>query len=382
MRNMNNRQRFNACMHYQPVDRAPLVDFGFWDETVVLWHRQGLPAWVKNHKPESWVSFFDMDFTLRKEHARVKVKWGLSPEFRKQVVEDRGEEEVFQQADGVRVLRQKFMRSIPKPQRYLLTNRESWKKYYLPRLDPTRSQRYPHDWDAQVKVWRDDQRHHPVFLSGGSLYGVLRNWMGMENLSLVVYDDPAWFEEMVTTLADNYIAILTRFLETGGRFDGCHMWEDMCYNAGPLLSPRHFKKFLLPQYKRITSLLRRYGVDVVYLDCDGNIEALMPLWLEAGVNCMFPLEIGTWGADPIRYRRQYGRDLLIMGGFDKHLLAGSKAEIEKEVYRLLPLVEEGGFIGFCDHLVPPDVPFENYCFYVNTIRQVWGGGLKPLNFSG
>lgn len=359
-------------MHYQPVDRSPLVDFGFWDETIVLWRKQGLPEWVKNHLPQTWVDHFGVDFSLRKEHTRVKVQWNLSPFFKKRVIEDLGDEEIFQQSDGVQVLRQKFMRSIPKPQRYQLRDRDSWRKIYLPRLNPDRWQRYPVDWDHQVKNWCNPDREDPVFLSGGSLYGLLRNWMGLENLSLVVYDDPAWFEEMVTTLADLYIEILRRFLDTGGIFDACHMWEDMCYNAGPLLSPRHFKRFLSPHYRRITDLLHHHVVDVIYLDCDGNIEALMPLWLEVGVNCMFPLEIGTWGADPIKYRRQYGRDLLIIGGFDKHILAGTKTEIEKEVYRLLPLVEAGGYIGCCDHLVSPDVPLDNYEFFVETIRRIWG----------
>ena len=105
----------------------------------------------------------------------------------------------------------------------------------------------------------------------------------------------------------------------------------------------------------------------------------MPQWLDAGLICMFPVEIGTWGADPIRYRNEYGKDLLIMGGFDKHILAASEVDIEAEVHRLTPLVEEGGFIGFCDHRVPPDVPYENYLFYLDTVRRVWGKNhdLKP-----
>ncbi len=94
---------------------------------------------------------------------------------------------------------------------------------------------------------------------------------------------------------------------------------------------------------------------------------------------MFPLEIGTWGADPVRYRREYGKDLLIMGGFDKHILARSQEEIAAEVHRLTPLVEEGGYIGFCDHRVPPDVPYANYLFYLKTVRREWGKDvdLKP-----
>jgi uroporphyrinogen decarboxylase len=136
----------------------------------------------------------------------------------------------------------------------------------------------------------------------------------------------------------------------------------------------------VPQYRRLVDLLHSYGVDVVFLDCDGYIEQLMPLWLDAGVNCMFPIEIGTWGADPVRYREEYGKDLLMIGGFDKRILAADKAEIEAEVRRLAPLVDQGGYIGLCDHRVPPDVPLEHYLHYVKCVREIWGHGvnLKPM----
>jgi hypothetical protein len=35
---MNDRERFLATMHYQPRDRSPIMDFTFWDETIVIWH--------------------------------------------------------------------------------------------------------------------------------------------------------------------------------------------------------------------------------------------------------------------------------------------------------------------------------------------------------
>jgi uroporphyrinogen-III decarboxylase len=204
--------------------------------------------------------------------------------------------------------------------------------------------------------------------------------MGLENISYIVYDDPKLFEEMVITVTDCILGTLTRILETGGQFDACGMWEDMAYNSGPLISPRHFDRYLVPQYRRITDLLHSYGVDVVWLDCDGKIDLLLPRWLDAGVNCMFPLEVGTWGTDPVALRKQYGPDLLMMGGFDKHILQGSKDDILREVERLTPLVEEGGYIGFADHRVPPDVTLENYWFYLETVRDLWGYGinLKPM----
>jgi hypothetical protein len=374
---MNNRERFNATMHYQACDRAPLLDFSFWDETLVVWYEQGLPGHVTR---DNSYQFFGMDFDLGGDIHETDVSVGLVPTFDEIVLQDRGDREVIQQEDGVRVLRHKFMSSIPHPIDRLLKDRESWRKHYKPRLDPTTAERYPADWDERVKTWTDPRREYPIFLGAGSLYGWLRNWIGLENISLVLYDDPAWFEEMVTTVADCIIAALTRVLKTGGHFDGCGMWEDMCYNAGPLMSPKHFKRYLVPHYRRISDLLNRHGVDVIWLDCDGNIDRLLPLWLDAGINCMFPIEVGTWGADPIQYRKQYGKDLLMMGGFSKRILALTKDEIAAEVHRLAPLVEEGGFIGFCDHRVPPDVPLENYEFYLETVREVWGKdlNLKPM----
>lgn len=369
---MNDRQRFIATMHYQSRDRVPLVDFNFWNETLPTWYSQGLPRWVNRRNEDS---YFGIDYSLDNVHT-TWVRDGLVPSFRKKNLIDQGDAWVQQQRDGVRVLRQKEMASIPHPISYLLTDRESWEKHYKPRLDPEKALRFPKDWDERVADWKNADRPYPIILPGGSLYGWLRNWMGMENLSLVLYDDPTWFDEMVTTVADSILGILEKILSTGGTFEAVSMWEDMAYNRGPLMSPSHFKKFLVPHYRRISDLLHKHGVDVIYLDCDGKIDALIPLWLDAGINCMYPCEVGTWGGDPVSFRKQYGKDLLLMGGVDKHILLKGKKEIEAEVYRLLPLVEEGGFIPFPDHRVPPDIPYENYLYYINLARDVWGQGIN------
>ncbi|MBN1311795.1 MAG: hypothetical protein JXB30_10270 [Anaerolineae bacterium] len=376
---MNIRQRFRAAMHYQPRDRAPIADFGFWEETIPVWHEQGLPQDVFFSGAENnTVEYFGMDFGI--DRVFVEVESGLCPEFETKEIEEHGSRIIVQQADGVIVECDRFMSSIPRPVTHTLKDRESWQKHFVHRLDPGNPDRFPVDWAARLAAWKDSNREDLLVLPGGSLYGWLRNWMGLEQLSFTVYDDPVFFGEMVTTLADCILGVLEQTLASGVQFDACGMWEDMAYNAGPLLSPRHFKQYLVPHYRRIADLCHRYGIDVIWVDCDGKIDALLPLWLETGINCMFPVEIGTWGADPVKYRRKYGKDLLMMGGFDKHILAQSKEDIEREVYRLAPLVEEGGFIPFCDHRIPPDVSLENYLFYLEKAREVWGKGvnLRPM----
>lgn len=378
MNTMNERERFLATMHYQDRDRCPICDFGFWDETINEWHKQGLPDSVTGgHDTSTTDVFFGMDSYSMGCGGRV----GLLPAFEHRVIEDRGDSEVIRDGDGALKLRQKYMGSIPQYLGHTLTDRQSWNKHFKHRLQPDDPARMPKDIERYRKIWNDPSPPRPRVVGCGSLYGKIRDWMGMENVSYIVYDDPALFEEMVTTLADVCVNVLNRLYEQGARFDAASFWEDMCYNAGPLLPPDMFKNVLVPNYQRITSILHKHGCDIVWVDCDGKIDDLLPLWLEAGVNCMFPVEVGVWKADPVKYRKQYGKELLMMGGFDKRILAKGKAEITAEVKRLTPLVEEGGFIPFCDHRVPPDVPLENYMHYLEQARAMWGKNapsLKPM----
>lgn len=355
-------------MHYASRDRVPLIDFNFWDETLDAWRRQGLPASVDKSNIHAYLGM-DYDFSL--VTFATGADMGLLPRFDEIVLEDRGDAEVVQQDDGVRVLRKKYHDTIPQHLGHLLEDRESWEKYYKPRLDPAHLDRMPPDLAQRVEEWRDPARDYLVVPWVGGLYGWLRDWMGVEKLSYVMYDDRVWFEEMVGTVADCILGTLERLFAAGAQVDACAMWEDMCYNGGPLMSPRLFKKILVPYYRRIADLLNANGVDVIWVDSDGRIDKLVPLWLEAGINCMFPIEVGTWGGDPVAFRRQYGQQLLLMGGFDKHVLAADREAIVREIERLAPLVDEGGYIPFCDHLVPPDVPLENYLFFLETARTVW-----------
>lgn len=367
---MNARERFHAAMHYLPRDRSPIMDFGFWEETLIIWQEQGYP---RKENPDE---YFGMD----PQWIGAPINVGMCPSFEYKVLEDKGDTEIVRDSDGVTKEKGKFLGSIPRHLDHTLKDRESWEKEFKWRLDASDVQRrYAKDWNERAARYKDPARDYPLGIPGGSLYGRLREWMGVENISLLVYDDPALFEEMVETTTDCIIASITPALESGVPFEYCSMWEDMCYRAGPLLSPKMFAKVLVPQYRRITSLLKKHGVDVVVIDCDGDIAKLVPLWLEAGVNTMFPIEVGVWEADPVAYRKEYGRDLLMIGGVSKRILAGTREEITREVERLAPLVEEGGYIPTPDHRVPPDVPLANYVFYLCEARRIWGRGLPNLH---
>lgn len=366
---MTDRDRFISTMHYADRDRPPLCELSYWPETLERWREEGLPEQV------DWRGYDDNEtdgyFGLDRYRSYSGYNAYLCPAFDETVIEERGETFLLQQGDGVRVVRSKRMSSIPHAESRLLVDRASWASYYKPRLDPDRPERVPTDWDERRTVWLRHSPELPLVAEIGSLYGMLRNWMGIREISMLLYDDPALFEEMVETMADLAVSTVEKHVEEGVPLDACYLWEDMCYNSGPLISPEHVRKIILPHYRRITDACHRADVDIVCVDTDGKIDEILPIFLDAGINVVYPVEIGTTGQDPICLRARFGKDLRMMGGFDKRILAGSPEAIENEVRRLGPLVEEGGYIPMCDHYVPPNVSLSNYQYYRKCAADIW-----------
>jgi len=148
--------------------------------------------------------------------------------------------------------------------------------------------------------------------------------------------------------------------------------EDMAYKGASLISPKMVREFMLPGYRQLTSFLKECGVPVLMMDCDGYIGELIPIWLEAGLNATWPIEIAA-GNGPILYRKQYGKRLAMGGAIDKRELARDKAAVEREIMSKVPwLLEQGGYIPTCDHGIPPDVSYENYLYMIELIKRVGG----------
>jgi uroporphyrinogen decarboxylase len=194
-------------------------------------------------------------------------------------------------------------------------------------------------------------------------------WMGTERLLLTFYDDPALIEEMM----DHIVYFTNEIIEKVVRdieLDWVYVWEDMAFKTGPFISPELFKKFMVPRYRKITDLLHKHGIDIIIVDSDGNTEKLIPLWIESGVNGQWPLEVAA-GMDAVALRKEYGRDFILLGNIDKRALSKGKEEIREEVMKKVPfLLEQGGYFPSIDHLIPPDISFENFRYFVNTLREV------------
>ncbi|MHB9032720.1 MAG: uroporphyrinogen decarboxylase family protein [Anaerolineae bacterium] len=370
------RERFWSFSRYEPVDYVPY--WGDWVGPVERWRLEGcpIPNDIGDDNERRWfIDYFGFEgiFSAFWGEQRVPVNIGAYPGLAQIIYEETPEYMIYRSGIGAVVKQFKNIHGVLHSTQWLkypLANRQDWVTFRDTLLNPDDPGRYPDEqtWRELKQQWA--QRDYVISIDGGSFYGFIRDWLGVQGVSMMLFDDPALIHEMVEYLADFYIRVLHRALHEVD-VDFAMFWEDMCYKSGPLVSPAMFREFFLPGYIKVTSFLRDHGVSLSWVDCDGNIEGLIPLWLEGGVRGFYPLEVAS-DMDINSLQAQYGKRILTWGNVDKRALGAGKAAIDAEIARLKPAVERGGFIPLVDHGVPEDISYANYLYYLDARKKLTG----------
>lgn len=385
---MNARERFLAIMAFEKADRTLLWEMGYWKETLERWHQEGLPKIQDQagrfegaggvirgesapHDELSEEVRRDTEvhqyFHFDKGIVSLPVNSLIHPAFEHRVFEETEDYIVFQDQLGVTKKVNKEIASTPQFLQWPAEDRKGFETI-KERLRPVLKERVPSHWDELVK--QHAQRDYVLTLGGYpcGFYGTLRFLMGEERLLLNFYDDPGLVRDFMNYLAEFWIQLWGEAISQI-KVDCVHFWEDICYRSGPLISPEMFRAFMLPAYQRVASFLQEMGVKIILVDTDGNVEKLIPLFLEAGITGMFPFEVQA-GNDIVRIRKRYPR-LQILGGIDKLEVAKGKEAIEKELNSKIPfMLKSGGYIPHLDHLVPPEVSWEDFIYYRTRLREL------------
>lgn len=377
---MNARERFRRTLRFEAVDRAPFCEFiGFWPETIYRWYSEGLPTSVGVHSyslpiglgnPPTVFAYFGFDpiggpFRAESCVGEVAVDYAPLPRFVHRTLSEDSRYRIELDEAGITKRVLKAGVSMPGFIDFPVRDRDDWKKVSR-RFDPADPRRLPKDWgEDSVEYYRSVD--FPVGLGFPGFFGQARNLMGVERLLVAFYRNPRLVSEIVEFWAD-FVIETSRPVVEAVTLDYANFWEDMSYRMGPLVSPKLFREFLLPCYRKVTRFFSEKGVETIMVDTDGNHDALTDLFMEGGVNCLYPLEVQA-GMDARVLRRRYGRKLRLIGNMDKTALTVGKEAIRREVEAKLPLVKQGGYIPSVDHAVPSDVPFENYRYYAGLLRE-------------
>ena len=385
---MNERERFLAVMRFEPVERIPFTPGYGRRSTRYAWRRQGLPADVD-----------DIDGHVRHliglpaeppiERVDHGVCMTMIPEFEEKVIERRRAAEpgqvgtlVVQDWKGnVCEIADTFSPADLRGAPDFVTR--TWLRCPVESRDdwPDMARRYHVDQPGRfLDNWQErcaklKQRTYPVGLTFPGPFWQLREWLGFENLCMLLLDDPDFAREMIDFwqrfVSEMFQRMFRDFVPDIITFN-----EDMAYKEKPMIGPAMCREFLLPCWSAWARLAEQAGVPVLEVDSDGCVDELIPVWLEAGFNATSPMEVAA-GNDLPALRRTYGRRIAFRGGVDKRMMARGGQAIADEIDRLRPVIDSGGYIPGCDHGIPNDVTWPNYLHYCRLLAEATGWIKEP-----
>ncbi len=421
---MDAREKFVAVMNFDSQATAPKWEYAFWGATIKRWYEEGLPEknypaiptriftvssslyttaytheWRKTRNlfeitygerqrkiglPDGiavWGGGFywptqgfpaDLDvadyFGFDKGTTLVHVEQLFCPKFESRILNEDEKYLDYVDIDGITRRFQKNEGVIPHAMAWPIKDWDSWLeiKNERLRLDDI-SSRFPEHWPELLEAYKN--RDYPLAVGGYPLgfFGLLAHLLGYMNLFYFYYDDPKLIEDMCQHFTDLWIAIWEQVIGQV-EVDVAHIFEDISFGRGSMVSPALFRQFMTPYYKQITSFLKSKGVNIILVDTDGNCEQLIPLFLEAGVTGLIPMEVSA-GMDIVAARKNYPQ-LQMMGGIPKGDIALGEKRIDEFLESVAWVLRTGGYVPFGDHSIPPHVSWQCFKYYREKLNRL------------
>ena len=314
-------------MHYGEPDRVPYFEEGIRREVIRKWRKQGLPkdADISQMFPSDQREVIELDLEPRPNF----TKWP--------------------------------------------TSRSDLKELFR-RLLPYGRGRLPRGWAKRVLNWKNRDHvlmlrvHRGFFLSMG-----VRDWRRFAELMDLLVDDPDFVREAMAIQGEFAAGLAQRVLQDV-TVDAVLFSEPIGGNYGPLISPRMYEDMVLRSYEPVFHVLTEYGVEAIIFVTYANARVLVPSILKWGFNCLWACEVNLEAMDYGHLRREFGRDLRLIGGIDLDALRRDKEAIRREVEeKVPPLVADGGYVPLADGRVRSDVPYENYVYYRKLLEKITHG---------
>ncbi len=321
---MTSRERFRETMRYGKPDRVPYFEEGIRKGVIKVWRKQGLS------KDADLSQMFPSD-------QRKRIDPDLEPR------------------PGIR----KWPTMLAELDRF------------RQRLNPDDKRRLPIGWKKRIHSWNKQDQvmmllvHRGFFITMG-----VRSWQRFAEVMELLTENPDLVRQMMR-IQGVFAARLAENILQEAEIDAAVFSEPIGGNERPLISPQMYEEFILKSYKPVIDVLNKKGIETIIFLTFANSRILIPKILDWGFNCLWACEVNLDAMDYRKLRKEYGRELRLIGGIDLDALRQDKDAIRREIEeKVPPLIADGGYVPLADGRVREDVSFENYVYYRQLLQKV------------
>jgi len=348
---MDSRERVLAALDHKETDRIPYTD-NPWITAIERWQKEGMP---KDIAPED---YFEFEMIIIGPDTSFMIP--------KKIIEETDEYIIQTDYNGATMKNWKHKTSTPELIDFSITSREKWEKV-----------KGNLGFKKKRILWKDDQprlkraREKGKFVTFADAIGYDRfsSILGPMTILPALIEDPEWIYEIFQTHTELVLNCAEEMFSMGYGFDGAFVFDDLGYKNGVFFSTDIYKKVLQPHHKRLCDFFHARGLKVILHSC-GNVKQHIPALIEAGFDCLQPLEVKA-GMDVVELKKKYGDVLSFMGGIDvRKMSSEDPAVIEEEIRTKISLAKKGGgYIYHSDHSVPDTVSLEQFKRILDLVLQ-------------
>jgi len=377
---MTGKERIERILRRQPTDRVGLFEV-FWTETARQWSAEGhfaRPELAEDHfgldlrrcRPLDLMANLSVGEAVVDENdtTRLGVAGGPASAGRtEEVIEETETTRLVRDGNGAVLRWIKGSSGAPEHVDFLVKDRRAWEEHIRPHLvnDGNRKRRVNFDL---YRAMRAHCAEHNLYLTCGVVgpFDLMTPLCGHEHLLVGMALDPDWARDMVQLYTRLTIELLEILFAQEGQPDGLWIWEDLAFKQRPFLSPAMYRGLLFPAHRRIFEWAHARELPVIF-HSDGFVEPLLPQLVEAGIDCLQPLEVKA-GMDLLRVKQRFGDRIALIGGMDARTLeTNDPAVVRAKLESKLPgAMAGGGYVLQVDHSVSNRVDYKTYKFFVET----------------
>lgn len=191
-------------------------------------------------------------------------------------------------------------------------------------------------------------------------FHLVADFFGMENYFIKMYEEPAIVEAVTEHVVDFYVQANDRFFAgLGDRADVMFFGNDFGTQLDLFISPDMFRKFVLPGFKKIIAVGKKYNKKILLHSC-GSIYRIIPDLIDAGVDALHPIQAQATGMNA-NALEQYKKDLAFVGGIDAQsfFVQSTPEEIAREVERVRSILGPSIVISPSHERIMPNVTAAN-----------------------
>ena len=334
---MNSRERIKNIINRRGSDRA-----GFW---------------LGNPHQHTWPILHHYFKTKTEEDLRLKIKddirWicpQLLPGF-------------YRDPDGHGL----FDNYITKDGQRLLANCETLaelEKFRWPNPDYI-------NFDDTIEILRNTGDFYRLSGMWTPFYHDLMFLFGMDHYLIKMYTHPEIIERATQYVCEFYFeANRILFEQTGDLVDGYFFGNDFGTQQDLIMGPDLFDRFIMPWFKKFTNQGHAYGYQVVLHSC-GAIYKVIDRLIEAGVDCLHPLQAKARNMNAETLAKEFKGKIAFMGGIDTQelLVSATPAEIKADVRRVRNILGPDLIVSPSHEALLPNIPPENVAAMIEAIFE-------------